>query len=257
MKINWIIEEKDIRPIKEFVDSQSGKSFVKNRIAKNVNGPTIPDFNRDIFWNAMISCLLTTQQRSGPESSVTKFTCINPFPLNLNKCAEQTNLKEFVEGTITNFGGLRRAKTIGDEVLHNFKWLKNSGWQEIESIAKVLVEKRSQSPQFNDKYTERKAAKIAIDNLKGFGPKQARNLWQSLGLTRFEIPIDSRIIKWFNKNGFPVRLSASALSDENYYNFVMDGIQEACKASDVYPCVLDAAIFASFDQEWPEDKLIW
>ncbi|HHW20519.1 hypothetical protein [Thermodesulfovibrio thiophilus] len=256
MKINWIIEEEDIRHIKEFVDSQSGKSFVKNRIAKNVNGH-IPDFNRDILWNAMISCLLTTQQRSGPESSVTKFICINPFPLNLNRCAEQTNLKKFVEGTITNFGGLRRAKTIGDEVLHNFKWLKNGGWQEIESIAKVLVEKRGQSPQFDDKYIERKAAKIAIDNLKGFGPKQARNLWQSLGLTRFEIPIDSRITKWFNQNGFPLRLSAGALSDENYYNFVMDGIQEACNASDAYPCVLDAAIFASFDQEWPEDKLIW
>lgn len=60
MKINWIIEEEDIRHIKEFVDSQSGKSFVKNRIAKNVNWH-IPDFNRDIFWNAMISCLLTTQ----------------------------------------------------------------------------------------------------------------------------------------------------------------------------------------------------
>ena len=256
MKINWIIEEKDIRHIKEFVDSQSGKSFVKNRIVKNVEGP-LPDFNRDIFWNAMISCLLTTQQRSGPESSATRFICTDPFPLNLNKCTEQNNLKELVECTITNFGGLRRAKTIGDEVLHNFKWLKNGGWQEIEAIAKVLVVKRKQSPQFDDKYIERKAAKIVIDKLKGFGSKQARNLWQSLGLTRFEIPIDSRITKWFNKNGFPVRLSAGALSDENYYNFVMDGLQEACEASDVYPCVLDAAIFASFDQEWPEDKLIW
>jgi len=37
----------------------------------------------------------------------------------------------------------------------------------------------------------------------------------------------------------------------------MDGIQEVCEASEVYPCVLDAAIFASFDQELPEDKLIW
>jgi len=256
MKINWIIEEKDIHHIKEFVDSQSDKSFVKNRIARNVDGP-IPDFNRDLLWNAMISCLLTTQQRSGPESSVTRFISTDPFPLNLDICVEKTNLKEFVADIITNFGGLRRAKTIGDEILHNFKWLKNEGWQEIEAIAKVLVENRRKPPEFDDKYIEREAAKIAIDKLKGFGPKQSRNLWQSLGHTRFEIPIDSRITKWFNKNKFPVRLSADALSDENYYNFVMDGIQKACKASEVYPCVLDAAIFASFDQEWPEDKLVW
>jgi hypothetical protein len=256
MKINWIIEEKDIRKIKTFVDSQAGKLFVKNRITRNVDGP-IPNFNRDILWNAMVSCLLTTQQRSGPESSVTRFICTDPFPLNMNKCMEQTNLKEFVEDTITNFGGLRRAKTIGDEILHNFIWLKNGGWQEVEAMAKVLVENRKRSPRFDDKYFERKAAKIAIDKLKGFGPKQSRNLWQSLGYTRFEIPIDSRISNWFNKNNFPVRLSAGALSDDNYYNFVMDGIQEVCKASEVYPCVLDASIFASFDQEWPEDKLIW
>jgi len=243
MKINWVIEEKDIRHIREFVASQSSKSFVKNRIARNVDGP-IPEFNRDIFWNAMISCLLTTQQRSGPQSSVTRFICTDPFPLNFNKCMEQTNLKEFVEDTIANFGGLRRAKIIGDEVLLNFKWFKNSGWQEIVAIAKVLLENRRRSPQFDDK-------------LKGFGPKQSRNLWQSLGHTRFEMPIDSRITKWFNKNWFPVKLSAGALSDENYYNFVMDGIQETCKESGIFPCVLDAAIFASFDQEWPEDKLIW
>ena len=256
MKINWLIEEKDVSHIKEFVDSQSGKSFVKNRITKNVDGH-IPDFNRDIFWNAMISCLLTTQQRSGPESSVTRFICTDPFPLNLNKCTEQTNLKKFVENTITYFGGVRRAKTIGDEVFHNLKWLINDGWQQIEAIAKDLVENRRRRPRFGDKYIEREAAKSTIDKLKGFGPKQSRNLWQSLGYTRFEIPIDSRITKWFNKNGFPVRLSAGALSDENYYNFIMDGIQEACKASGIYPCVLDAAIFASFDQEWSENKLIW
>ena len=246
MKINWIIEEKDIHHIKEFVESQSGKSFVKNRIVRNVEGD-IPDFNRGIFWKEMISCLLTTQQRSGPKSFVTRFICTDPFPLNLNECENKSNLKEFVEDTITNFGGLWRAKAIGDEVLCNFKRLENGGWQEIEAIAKVLVENRRRSPRFDDKCIERKAAKIAIDKLKGFGPKQSRNLWQSLGLTRFEIPVDSRITKWFNKNGFPFMLSAGALSDENYYNFVMGGIQKACKESEVYPCVLDAAIFASFD----------
>lgn len=247
MKINWIIEEKDIRHIKEFVDSQSNRSFVKDRISKNVDGP-VPNFNRDIFWKEMISCLLTTQQRSSRESPVTRFIYTDPFPLNLNKCMEQTNLKGFVEDTITT-RGLWRAKRIGDEVLCNLEWLKNGGWLEIETIAKALIVNRSQIPRFDSRTIEREVAKIAIDKLKGFGPKQSRNLWQSLGYTRYEIPLDSRLTKWFNKNGFPIRLSAGALSDENYYKFVMDGIQDACKASDVYPCVLDAAIFTSYDKE--------
>jgi thermostable 8-oxoguanine DNA glycosylase len=105
--------------------------------------------------------------------------------------------------------------------------------------------------------TERKSVEIIIDNLKGFGPKQSRNLLQSLGLTKFEIPIDSRITKWLTAFGFPMKLSATALSDKNYYNFVLDGFQKICEACDIFPCVMDAAIFSSFDEEWPEDKLVW
>ncbi len=87
------------------------------------------------------------------------------------------------------------------------------------------------------------------NNLSGFGPKKARNLLQELGLTIYEIPIDSRITKWLNKFGFPFKLSSTALSDRNYYNMILDGFQRVCEETGIYPCVLDAAIFASFDQE--------
>jgi hypothetical protein len=106
--------------------------------------------------------------------------------------------------------------------------------------------------------SERFAASFLADHFKGLGPKQSRNLLQSLGLTRYEIPIDSRITKWLNGFGFPVRLSAGALSDTNYYEFVSQGIQQLCAKSDVYPCVLDAAIFASYDAGgWTRDNVVW
>ena len=103
----------------------------------------------------------------------------------------------------------------------------------------------------------KKTACLTVQNLKGFGPKQSRNLWQSLGLTRYEIPIDSRIVKWLNYNEFPFTLSASGLSDENYYQFIMDSIQKWCLEADIIPCVLDGAIFSSYDEEWPEDYELW
>ena len=87
-------------------------------------------------------------------------------------------------------------------------------------------------------------AEYVRETFAGFGPKQSRNLLQALNLTRHEIPIDSRIIGWLNKFGFPVRLHAAALSDINYYNFVSDGVQQLCAKSGVLPCVLDAAIFS-------------
>ncbi len=85
------------------------------------------------------------------------------------------------------------------------------------------------------------------DKFSGFGPKQSRNFLQWLGLTRYEIPIGSRVVKWLKDFGFPGALSADALSDKDYYHFVSDGIQELCRASDIYPCLLDAAIFIRLD----------
>jgi thermostable 8-oxoguanine DNA glycosylase len=106
--------------------------------------------------------------------------------------------------------------------------------------------------------TERNAAEFIDENLKGFGPKQSRNLLQSLGLTRYEIPIDSRITKWLNAFGFPVKLTADALSNREYYNFIGDGFQALCARAEIYPCVLDAAIFSSFDGGgWTKENVVW
>lgn len=105
---------------------------------------------------------------------------------------------------------------------------------------------------------EREVARYLQKLLHGFGPKQSRNLLQWLGLTRYEIPIDSRITRWLNDFGFPVPLTATALKDAGYSGFVLDGIQALCATSDVFPCVLDAAIFASFDGDaWTQENTIY
>ncbi len=249
MKIQWQIVEDDVNKVREFYDRHKDNPFVKNRISRNVK-KSIPEVTKESFWEAMISCLLTTQQRSGPDSPVTNFICSKPFPLNFKLCRSDSNLVKSVTNIIKNFGGIRRSNKIADEISANFSWLENGGWQQVFSIVKRLENN-------NEIEVERESAEYINDNLKGFGPKQARNLLQSLGLTMYEIPVDSRIIKWLNDFGFPIKLSSGGLSDKNYYNFIEDGIQELCKRIDIYPCVLDAVIFSSFDSEWPEDKLIW
>lgn len=258
MKFIWQIENTDIQRIKDFYKKQENNPFVLRRIERNV-GKNIQDFSKKLFWNAMISCLLTTQQRSGPNSTVTKFICSDPFLLDYSRCKAADNLQKFIEETITDFGGLRRGKNIGKEVDNNFQWLEGGGWCDIEKIYRELRNNE-------DKIIERKRVEFLIGKdsknkkirrLKGFGPKQSRNLLQSLGLTKYEIPIDSRITKWLYKFGFPITLSSSALADRNYYNFVLDALQKLCEESSIYPCVLDAAIFSSFDEVWPEDRLIW
>jgi thermostable 8-oxoguanine DNA glycosylase len=250
MKIVWQIESHDIKQVKVFYDSHRKNPFVEKRIERNVESSSIK-VSKDDFFKAMICCLLTTQQRSGPNSAVTKFINTEPFPLNYQICISQTNLKIYAKELISNFGGLRRYNQIVDELVTNLNLLEENLWGEVFEIINGLQSIKSAQK-------EREAADFINDKLSGFGPKQSRNLLQSLGLTKYEIPFDSRITKWLNKFNFPIILSAGALSDRNYYNFVSDGFQKLCEECGIIPCVLDAVIFASFDGDtWTEKNVVW
>ncbi len=55
-----------------------------------------------------------------------------------------------------------------------------------------------------------------------------------------------------------MRLTATALGDDNYYRFISDGIQALCERSGVLPCIFDAAVFASRDSAaWTEEDVIF
>lgn len=193
-------------------------------------------------------CLVTTQQPSGPDSLVARFFRRSPFPLVLGECRKRSGADNFTQ--IIQQAGLRFNKTIGQRLDSNLNFLETGGWPIVKEVAKRLGEQRSREPKETDKPLERWAAKTIDGALGGFGPKQSRNLWQHLGLTRYEIPLDSRVARRLKEWAFPLAISANLLADEHYYNFVLDGVQTVCQASNVLPCVLDAAIFASYDPEW-------
>jgi len=257
MRIRWVIDDEELKILQSFMESQRNHPLVKRRIQKNVDIEYVPDVGRGRIWFVVLTCLLSTQQRSGANSPLFQFCSQEPFPLAYKEClSNKQNLGSFVEETLTEFRGIRRARTIGLQAEKNFVWV-NEDWNKTKEIVDELSMLRKQNPDVEHVRIERKAAHFIQDNFLGFGPKQSRNFWQTLGLTRFEIPIDSRITKWLNKNGFPVELSATTLSDINYYEFVMTGLQEICMKCDVLPCIFDAAVFASYEKEWPEDEDVW
>jgi hypothetical protein len=250
MKLVWQVEPEDIAKVKRFFKSQKNNPLVKTRISTNLRDDK-PRVSKVEFWKVMISCLLTTQQRSGPRSSVTRFISVTPFPLQFDVCSEQKDLGSYVTSVLSQFGGLRRSTTIGSEAQANADFLEKGGWKRTSAILETV--RRKPSPK-----TERDAARFIDEHYRGFGPKQSRNLLQGLGLSRFEIPIDSRITKWLNDFGFPVKLTANALSDRDYFEFVSDGVQRLSEACDIAPCVLDAAIFSSFDGDgWTDENVVW
>lgn len=240
MRLLWCVEDGDVRKVKNFYNKNKNNDLVVWRRELNIERG-FSRFSRDAFWKEMVGCLLTTQARSGPNSPVARFVSQKPFPLRYEECWDHRNLKSFVQRTLAHFGGIRRNVTISEQIHDNFRWLeKRGGWEEVNGI----IRETRKNPRLE---MEIKAADFIDHHLKGFGPKQSRNLLQSLGLTKYEVPIDSRITRWLNDFGFPVTVSATALSDLDYYKFVSEGFRELCDACDIYPCMLDAAIFSSFD----------
>jgi hypothetical protein len=242
MKFRWLIQSKDVAKVKALMTETAKRSFVLNRIERNVPARRLT-ITREKFWFSMLGCLMTTQQRSGPDSPVSQFINTKPFPLKLKVCGTRNTYKK-VERTLTKFGGIRRAPTIAQQATNNLTWLDSGGWEEVRSEILILRGSRSRRPHSEDWIKERQAAKFIAKKLKGFGPKQSRNLWQWLGLARYEIPLDSRVVRWLNAEVFPWTLSAQALADHNYYEFVMDSVRALCSRAGVLPCVFDAAVFS-------------
>lgn len=239
MKLIWKIEERDAQRIRDFVRSRRRDPLVRQRISRNVRRERDP-VNVSRFWHALLLGLLTTQQRSGPDSPVTRFLGRRPFPLNFRRCSRARSPSSLAQRTLHSHGGIRRVATIADQVSRNLPLLRGNRWIATRAQLRRLEHRHVAK-------TEREVAGFLAKSFLGLGPKQSRNVLQFMGLTRHEIPLDSRVIRWFNRYGFPLKLSAQALSDPNYYAFVSDGIQALCKTSGVLPCVLDAAIFSSFD----------
>lgn len=251
MKITWAITATDCRRVQEFYAQHEHRKFVQRRKERNVERRD-RDFSRSIVWLAIVNCLVTTRQRSGPNSRATQFMQTRRHPLSFRVCSNTAHLEHYGVQIVRD-AGLRRCKTIGQAVGTIVPWLANDGWAFLDGIIEALED--NISPR-----AERVKADEVSDNpnLPGLGPKQARNLLQTLGLTRYETPIDGRVIGWLNEFGFPIRLTGGSLSDKHYYHFVSDGLQLLCRKAGIYPCLLDAAIFASYDkQEWPDDNIFW
>jgi hypothetical protein len=206
----------------------------------------------------MAMCLLSTQQRSGPGSSINRFLQTDPFVISLEHCDRQTEVEQFVFDELTKFDGIRFRPKIAKQMQDNYTALCKSGWDMIENWANRLELQRKSEPSPDHYVLERQAAAYINKTFKGFGPKQSRNFWQTLGLSRYEFVLDSRVIKRLRLMGFPIPLSSQALGEEEYYCFVSDYLREWCVKADVLPCILDAAIFCSFDnEEWTKDTMVW
>jgi len=250
MKLQWQIEDKDVVHVKAAVAGKAGNALIRARQQRNL-AETKPGVTKRRFWRAMVSMRLTTRQKSGPDSHVARFIRLNPYPLTYPTVHQARDAGVLIAKILKKAGGIRFADKIASELAQNLDRLEGGLWTVTLAQCNRLTELATRD-------VEIEVAQHIQRHFLGLGPKQSRNLLQSLGLTRYEIPIDSRMTDWLNEFGFPVRLTATALGDDNYYRFISDGIQALCERSGILPCIFDATVFASRDAAaWTDDNVIF
>ena len=260
MKLMINFEPYEIEAVRDIVEDKlaSGRRFIQYRLQRNVVGRA-PHIDDESLWMAHMMCLLTTQQRSGPGSAINVFLARRPFPLSLQACRGYNSLQETALRFLTEATGIRRTNKIAGAVHKNLRLLEQGEWDQMRRWRDTLSLQRDVSPDPIHRVKEEAAADY-MNRFLEFGPKQSRNFWQSLGLTRYTFVLDSRILRWLRQQvaietGL---LTPQGLGDNGYYRFISDLLRDLCDEADVLPCLLDAAVFDSFDEdrEWTVNE-IW
>ena len=129
------------------VARQKNNPIVLARVKRNLAG-TRARVSKERLWRALVSCLLTTQQRSGPGSAVTRFSRARPFALAYSGCVGERDLRAcpWRADRISAFGGIRRAPTLATQIAENFKLLEGGLWPEVHREIERLTECKDGHP---------------------------------------------------------------------------------------------------------------
>lgn len=235
MDIQWKIDNSDIQRVVSFVEQNQGKLTAK-RMARNVQKQKI-SIGKDTVIKKMLASLLASKHDFTRDSDVGQFLKVKPFLLTYDFLSKAT-MVEFVMASVLKENGLERyAQRVPAFFAHNFSYLEGTDWILLDKLHICLKKEMS-------RLDERELADSIDKVFKGFGSKEARYFLQSLGLTKYEIPIDSALIGWLENFGFPVKITPTALQDKEFYHFISDGIQLLCHYAGIYPCILNAAVLS-------------
>lgn len=240
----WIEHtEQDVARVRALVARPELQQRIEGRRADWAAQPD--QITETTLWNAMIACLVTSQQRSGPGSLVETFLGQDPLPVSLAACRLVDDVGTLV-ATALSAARLRFGPKIGKSCEKNLALFSPP---RVEAALVSLRGLLADHTPARERATAQLFQRSAVHALHGLGPKQSRNLLLNLGLMRHELPLDSRVTRWMRENlsdaNSQLVLSTAALNDEEYYSFVVDAVQRLCDDAEILPSDFDAAAFYS------------
>jgi len=216
--------------------------------------PLVQMPTRADVWRGLALALCTSQQRSGPGTRVYNLWSADPCPLSLGRVQSwQPRIGKKVAEVLREWGGVRFYNRIGQYVERNYRTLYGDGLiDELDRLVRRLYGLRQLPADWNEdaQRNEREVCDQVLDlELAGIGNKQCRNWLQAIGLLRYEVPLDSRVLKFLAPFVSLGRLDYDRLGDPEYYEAAEDLVQGVCRRAGLLPCVGDAVMFLSGDEE--------
>ena len=154
MEITWSVDEDDIKRLQDFVAAHAENAFVRFRIKNNVDNPPTA-VSLDLFWEVLVGCLLSSMQRSGPNSYVSRFLRTKPFPLPYNFYQHQKHPVDAGRSVLKEAGGIRFNSKIAVQLAKE---------QRSISISEFFIKNRHLLGFDNPKKALLTPVKEAVDN---------------------------------------------------------------------------------------------
>jgi hypothetical protein len=248
MELHFDIDQADADRLRRACDRWGDHDLVRQRIELNVGPPATTPPTRDQVWEGLVLALTSSQQRSGPGSRLWDLWQSDPSPLSLAVVrAWKPAVAHRVAGFLKEWGGIRCYNRIGGFIETNLRILFDEGGiDRLDGLTGQLWGLRLGFPDWDDRARHREreiCSEVLGLGLKGIGNKQCRNWLQDARLLRYEIPLDSRVLKFLRPMMPGVPLEQDLLGHESYYHFIEDAVQELCRRAEMFPCVADAVMF--------------
>lgn len=238
MKSIWTIDNTVLENIRKVIIDNKDSELAKERKTKNIEKKGI-DLSKNNVWKVLIGCEITSQQKSGEGSPTDQLLKSNSSLFDFNYCK---NNYDFIPEELKRFN-LRRYNKIAEWLILIIKEWELGEWETLEKKLSLLKKDHSQEDE------KQVLNYLKSGKYKGLGLKQSRNFLQWLGLSIYEIPIDSRVIKVLENCGCNFVPGPSALQDDTTYEYLENGLQMISKELQILPCELDACFFMSLEKK--------
>jgi hypothetical protein len=238
MKSIWTIDNTVLENIRKVIIDNIDSKLAKERKSKNIEKKGI-DLSKNNVWKILVGCEITSRQKSGENSPTDQLLKSGSKLFDFNYCKNNHN---FIIEELKKFN-LRRYNTIAEWLILIIKEWELGEWDILQKKLTLLKKDHSKEDE-----------KQIIDYLrsgkyKGLGLKQSRNFLQWLGLSIYEIPIDSRVIKVLENCGCNFIPGPKALQDDATYEYLENGLQMISEELQILPCELDACFFHEFGKK--------